>query len=279
MGITTAALLAVAPIAMPVINAGTETVVKADATDVDGNVIPADGTYTDNGDGTYTLHGTLNAEVWSGGEHSHPTGTELPFSIEGKKVNSTGDIRITDIPVFPGYKIDVDSRSDYDLMLEDGKVYVFSFLLYEPTDGQTFDTTNPGVPYSATITLSSDATINTNTGLPVVDKSSTSGFAELPASSTWKVDRKMRMYGETYYRVGNNEWIENENVKETAPATNPNVITTKNQAVLYTAKGEKITNRALAANTPWYTDQSATINGQKMYRVATDEWVASSDIQ
>lgn len=32
-------------------------------------------------------------------------------------------------------------------------------------------------------------------------------------------------------------------------------------------------NRGLANNTPWYTDQSKTYNGHKYYRVSTNEWV------
>lgn len=47
---------------------------------------------------------------------------------------------------------------------------------------------------------------------------------------------------------------------------------------LYTLEGKLITNRALGANSKWYTDQYATVNGSKMYRVATNEWVKASDV-
>ena len=41
---------------------------------------------------------------------------------------------------------------------------------------------------------------------------------------------------------------------------------------------KNITNRALANNTPWYTDQVKSYNGVKYHRVATNEWVAENYI-
>ncbi|WP_164506027.1 SLAP domain-containing protein [Companilactobacillus insicii] len=45
------------------------------------------------------------------------------------------------------------------------------------------------------------------------------------------------------------------------------------------SKGQLNKIRALASNTSWVTDKTAMINGVKMYRVATNEWVAASDIK
>lgn len=42
---------------------------------------------------------------------------------------------------------------------------------------------------------------------------------------------------------------------------------------------QKITNRALANNTPWYTDQVKDYNGVQYHRVATNEWVASNYVK
>ena len=271
MGITAATLLAVAPIAAPVLST---TSVSA-ATDVDGNFIQPDASYTDNGDGTYTLHGTLNGDIWSGGDKSHPTGNALPISLEGMKADSEGIITLK-APTFDGYTY--GSNDTYQLDLDgEGNVYLYSGFNYEPTNSTTAEQNKTfGVPYSTTITLTTDAITCDDTGLPN-QVTGTRDFSELPAGSSWKVDRKMFMYGETYYRVGNNVWVDKRDGTE--QAANPNVVTTKNQASLYTKDGKKVTNRALAANTPWYTDQSATINGEKMYRVATNEWVKASDIQ
>jgi hypothetical protein len=66
-----------------------------------------------------------------------------------------------------------------------------------------------------------------------------------------------------------------------APIMNQGVVTTTNGSYkrLYTVKGKMITNRALGVNSKWYTDQYATVNGEKMYRVATNEWVKASDVK
>ncbi|MQS76584.1 glycoside hydrolase family 73 protein [Companilactobacillus halodurans] len=66
--------------------------------------------------------------------------------------------------------------------------------------------------------------------------------------------------------------------------TNDNSITVKNTngsyvplvAVNSDGSTKAITNRGLANNTPWYTDQTKTINGHVYYRVATNEWVQDS---
>ncbi len=65
-----------------------------------------------------------------------------------------------------------------------------------------------------------------------------------------------------------------------APVKHEGVVTTTNGSYkrLYTLEGKMITNRALGVNSKWYTDQYATINGEKMYRVATNEWVKASDV-
>lgn len=66
-----------------------------------------------------------------------------------------------------------------------------------------------------------------------------------------------------------------------APIMNQGVVTTTNGSYkrLYTLEGKMITNRALGTNSQWYTDQYATVNGEKMYRVATNEWVKASDVK
>lgn len=56
------------------------------------------------------------------------------------------------------------------------------------------------------------------------------------------------------------------------------VVTTKNVAVLYTQDGKQISNRALGNNTPWYTDQKLSYNGDIYYRVATNEYTNGKDV-
>ena len=71
-------------------------------------------------------------------------------------------------------------------------------------------------------------------------------------------------------------------VKKTTPTITYQTGTVKTQGgsykLLYNFEGKQVTNRGLAANSSWYTDQFATINNEKMYRVATNEWVKASSL-
>jgi len=60
---------------------------------------------------------------------------------------------------------------------------------------------------------------------------------------------------------------------------NKSTVTTSHMAYLYKLNGKAVQNRALAGHSVWFTDRYATINGVKMYRVATDEWVQESDLK
>ena len=58
------------------------------------------------------------------------------------------------------------------------------------------------------------------------------------------------------------------------------IVTTKNMARLYNNDGKLISNRALAANTPWVTDQRIDLSSVgSVYRVATNEFVKVSDVE
>lgn len=99
----------------------------------------------------------------------------------------------------------------------------------------------------------------------------------LGGNSLWRADKLMSLDGVNYLRVATNEWVKLDNGLEVNPLKQ--TITTNKQAHLYTGKGKLITNRVLGNNTAWLTDQSATIDGQTMYRVATNEWLSANDIK
>jgi len=101
----------------------------------------------------------------------------------------------------------------------------------------------------------------------------------LMANTNWHADKKMTLKGKVYYRVATSEWVSADNVYEYT--SNKTVINTAKGSYkrLYNSKGKLNTNRALASNTSWATDKVAMINGVKMYRVATDEWVSAADIK
>lgn len=270
MGITTAALLAVSPIAMPVINAGTETVVKA--VSEPGYAV---NDFIKNADGTYTVSGMVPATK---------DGKQISVSFDDVTMSpdNYSNMRYVyaKLQTFDGYTINHPTELMALKVTLDGEVLGFTTLdrdiIYTkdnssnseaPSDNQS--TTIPGTNWVTVFSPSEDAT--------TYDDNGNATSAVLSKATAWSVDRQMDINGLTYYRVGTNEWVKKSDGIEVFP--NKTVVDTSRQAGLYTSTGKAITNRGLAANTPWYTDQSATINGQKMYRVATDEWVASSDIQ
>ena len=151
-------------------------------------------------------------------------------------------------------------------------------IIYQPTSGSVdMNNETPGVAYSTEFTITDNGTYTYNDYGGTIEAAGPGTRLITPRGSVWKVDRKMQRYGEMYYRIGKNEWV--DRLSGTEKPASSNIVTTKNMATLYTESGVKITNRALAPNTPWYTDRSATINGQKMYRVATNEWVSAIDIK
>ncbi len=93
----------------------------------------------------------------------------------------------------------------------------------------------------------------------------------LNTASDWYSDKDMTFAGETYYRVATNEWVKASNVY--VYQNKSQVIQTNNNQQLVDSKGNTVTNRSLLANTAWYTDRIATINGKSYYRVATNEFV------
>ena len=99
----------------------------------------------------------------------------------------------------------------------------------------------------------------------------------LSGNTDWKADKKMTLNNEVYLRVATNEWVKLTDGLEVNLGST--VVNTLNDAHLYNAKGDLITNRGLAKNTAWRSDKTASINGQTMYRVATNEWVKAADIK
>lgn len=65
-----------------------------------------------------------------------------------------------------------------------------------------------------------------------------------------------------------------------APIKHEGTVTTSNGQYkrLFNLDGKVVKNRALSAGTSWHTDQYAVVNGEKMYRVATTEWVKAADV-
>ncbi|ALB30075.1 SLAP domain-containing protein [Companilactobacillus heilongjiangensis] len=101
----------------------------------------------------------------------------------------------------------------------------------------------------------------------------------LAPSSSWITDRETYVINNTkYYRVATNEFVNADDVYVYSPVSM--VVTTHaNQyTTVYNAKGAAVTDRSLNSDSSWKVDSIAYINGDKYYRVATDEFVKASDV-
>lgn len=109
-------------------------------------------------------------------------------------------------------------------------------------------------------------------------KSTGKSARTLKTKTDWAMDQKMTKDGVVYYRVSSNEWVKASDVVEYSNESK--TITTDNSGAkhLYSADGSQ-SQRSLSGNTSWHTDRSANINGSKMYRVSTDEWIKASDVK
>lgn len=98
----------------------------------------------------------------------------------------------------------------------------------------------------------------------------------LNTASDWFSDKEMTFAGETYYRVASNEWVKASNVYV---YQNKNIVVQTNSNLqLVDSKGNAVTNRSLLADTAWYSDRIAYINGKTYYRVATNEFVSTDAV-
>lgn len=258
MGITAATLLAVAPIAAPVINASTEVTVKADAYESDPVINQVlKGTYSQNSDGTYNVDASMIG--YKDGQI-----ITLPVKLTSVSMDPVQETILFSVPEIKGYKPNLPTM---EIGFVSGKIYRLSgFFKYEKVAAEN---TTVGTNASLVFSPSVDAQTYNNDGNAI--------SAVLPKASAWQIDRQMDINGATYYRVATNEWVKKSDGIEVFPREGK--INTNKLSGLYTSTGKKVTNRALAAHTGWYTDRYAYINGKIMYRVATDEWISVDDTQ
>ena len=101
----------------------------------------------------------------------------------------------------------------------------------------------------------------------------------LAGDSNWAADKTMVRDGVKYYRVATNEWVKASDVYEYTVSNAVVETAAGNYKKLFDSKGNIVSNRGLAAGTKWMTDKVALIQGEKMYRVATNEWLKVSDVK
>jgi len=101
----------------------------------------------------------------------------------------------------------------------------------------------------------------------------------LSSGSSWISTSIKTINGINYYQIAPNEYIRSDDSFAYIPTNK--IITTHggNSKSLYNSRGKLIKNVELAANSSWYTDKISVINGKMMYRVSTDQWIASYNVK
>lgn len=192
------------------------------------------------------------------------------------------------------------------------ELYDSFFTSYQSPTGST---TSTDTSSSSNDTSSSDnnaeTNSGTNTGSGVITVENSNGtYVPLVAlqddgsmktvsnralgqNSAWKTDQTKEVNGITYYRVATNEWVAADYITSgqgtntsttTDAASGANVIKVDNidstfvnlMALQDDGSMKQVSNRALGNNTSWKTDQTKEVSGVTYYRVATNEWVAST---
>lgn len=102
---------------------------------------------------------------------------------------------------------------------------------------------------------------------------------KLAPNSDWFTDESMQLDKDKYYRVATNQWVKANDVYLYYNHAINIQVNNGTIANLVTSSGKTVTDRALQANSGWYTDRYTYINNEKYYRVATNEFVSANDVK
>jgi len=183
--------------------------------------------------------------------------TIYSYAVQGKQGQKIN------IKVPNGYELD-KGISD-NLTLDKAKTSVNIYVVEK-------NSTNESSKYSSVVlTKQSVTTLFDKNGNKLNNRA-------LGSNSSWRVNQKLTHNGVTYYRVATNEYVKATDVLEYENVNSTVNTKTGSAKYLYDINGKRSEKRALAGNTAWFSDRSAIVNGEKMYRVATNEWVKASDI-
>lgn len=109
----------------------------------------------------------------------------------------------------------------------------------------------------------------------LIDKTGQPVKLTLLPNTAWKYSRIMTINGNDYYQVSTNEFLPVADPIIFTPTTKATSIELTTSEPVYNSEGVKLPAK-LTAGSSWRTDGSAIINGVKMYRIATNEWVAET---
>jgi len=137
-------------------------------------------------------------------------------------------------------------------------------------------------------------TVRSGSGVLVNNQGQTITSTFLPTNSSWKLGASTQFNGITYYQVATNEWVAANSIEISRPtdqtgtlSSSPTQVAATSAAQVGTAKwasavvnnqGQAITGVVLPAGSSWNIGITANINGTTHVQIATNEWVAASDL-
>lgn len=101
-------------------------------------------------------------------------------------------------------------------------------------------------------------------GMPVSEK--------LYPSTKWKYDRLVAIDGQAYYRLASDKYLAVDSATVFTPAAAKAKVHLSVKTAVYDSQGKKL-RLTLPAGSTWRTDGCIMVDGVKMYRVATNEYV------
>ena len=228
-----------------------------------------------NADGTGTTTVPLTNEILQGYEKDG-----ISFTNSGKSIATAiiRDLALKDInQKYAGqienihlvYKADTNSSSGGNSGNSESHVSSNS----SNSSGPTVDREVEGIEERiSTYHDSSDVKLYDDNGSELTDR-------KLAPNSDWFTDESITLNGVKYYRVATNQWAKAKDVYLYYDNVNNVRVNEGSTAGLVKDNGKDVTDRALQAGSSWYTDRYIYINNVKYYRVATNEFVSSNNVQ
>ncbi|WP_201780908.1 beta strand repeat-containing protein, partial [Companilactobacillus bobalius] len=248
-----------------------------DKSTITGTMNP-DGTVTPNEKVTYTGNPVNNQSLNIPTTKDSKDATQTITGLSGK----VGDTLEVVVPKIDGYSSNV--RTVKAIINPDGSITTADKVIYTKI---LSNNSNSNVTGNETTLEMKYQTISTYADKPDVqvyglDSDNTMTAIKgriLPHHTNWKSDAVITIDGTTYYRVATNEFVK---TIQAYPYEALNLyIRTYNDSAkpLYRAEEDLIANKTLAPSSSWITDRKAYfINGEKYYRVATNEFVKATDV-
>lgn len=157
-------------------------------------------------------------------------------------------------------------------------------ISFAANDTNTSATDNNGIKTITPVT--NEAVQVTVPNAKLYNKAGQLASRGLNQGSAWRVGSELfRNDGLTYFQVSSDEYLPATDGYLYGTYTGIAKIATSTPATLYDHNQKAITGRSLAPNSSWQTDRSITVYSSDdstaavhYYRVSTDEWVKSDDV-